>query len=77
MVQVDVFWSYAIGSGLAVAASRQLRARRTIPAAERAPLTETPWFNHTLLFLALLFAPSGLYLLWEFPSWETMHAGDR
>ena len=30
-----------------------------------------------LLFLALIFAPSGVYLVWEFPSWETMHAGDR
>jgi hypothetical protein len=31
----------------------------------------------TLLFLALIFAPSGAYLVWAFPSWETMHVGDR
>ena len=24
-----------------------------------------------------MFAPSGLYLVWEFTSWETMHAGTR
>ena len=26
---------------------------------------------------AALFVPSGVWLLWRFPSWETMHAGDR
>ena len=30
-----------------------------------------------MLYLAILFAPSGIYLLWNFPSWETMHVGDR
>jgi hypothetical protein len=67
VVQVDVFWSYGIGAGLGIASSR------------RAP--ESPWSDpylmKTLLFLALVFAPSGLYLLWSFPSWETMHAGSR
>jgi hypothetical protein len=91
MVQVDVFWAYGLGAGFAVAASRQLRARQALRAADehalegaavpegaRVPhLWQTPWFVATLLFMALLFAPSGIYLLWEFPSWETMHAGDR
>jgi hypothetical protein len=85
MVQVDVFWAYGIGSGMAVAASRQLRARMAAPrdsadlreGARVQHLWQTPYFVGTLLFLALLFAPSGFYLLWEFPSWETMHAGDR
>jgi hypothetical protein len=36
-----------------------------------------PYLLRTLLFLALIFVPSGLYLVWQFPSWETMHAGDR
>ncbi len=77
MVQVDVFWSYALGAGFAVAASRQLAAR-----AERKPkvlgdLLENSYFTKTLLFIALLFAPSGIWLLWEYTSWETMHAGTR
>jgi hypothetical protein len=67
MVQVDVFWSYGIGAGLGVAA----------PTGEPAARWSDPYLTKTLLFLALVFAPSGLYLLWSFPSWETMHAGGR
>jgi hypothetical protein len=70
MVQVDVLWSYAIGAGLGVAASREA------PVAPGSRWSD-PNLMKTLLFLALVFAPSGLYLLWEFPSWETMHAGTR
>ena len=74
MVQVDVFWSYGLGSGFAVAASRQLlKARRE----SKASLLESPFFTRTLLFLSLVFVPSGSALLWAFPSWETMHAGTR
>lgn len=64
MVQVDVFWSYGLGSGLALAAGRQLEKK------------EEPWINPyfigTVLWIALFFATSGLYLLWNFPYWETM-----
>lgn len=113
MVQVDVFWSYAIGAGFAMAAARQLRVLRpwsgsgirgashspsptgalqsvNASAAERPPggagfssfpglaeWLENGFFTRAVLFLALIFAPSGLYLLWNFTSWETMHAGDR
>jgi hypothetical protein len=93
MVQVDVFWSYGIGASMALAAGRQLRARRELARAERgeaaaadrlpgdpedrASLRRNPFFLATVLFAALLFAPSGAYLLWEFPDWETMHAADR
>jgi hypothetical protein len=73
MVQVDVFWSYGLGSSFAVAASRQLLRAR----AERKPLLESPFFTRTLLFLSVIFVPSGACLLWAFPSWETMHAGSR
>ena len=86
MVQVDVFWSYGLGSTLAVASSRQILARRRAAAADPQP-TEVgppphsrwrdPYLMRTLLFLALIFAPSGVYLVWQFPSWETMHVGDR
>jgi hypothetical protein len=74
MVQVDVFWSYGLGSGFAVAASRQLlKAKRE----GKGSLLESPYFTRTLLFLSLVFVPSGSALLWAFPSWETMHAGTR
>lgn len=73
MVQVDVFWSYGLGSSFALAASKQLAAER----AAKKGLLDSPYFAKTLLFLSALFAPSGAWLLWSFPSWETMHAGAR
>lgn len=64
MVQVDVFWSYGLASGLALAAGKKLKKE------------PDPWVNKyfilTLLWIAVFFAPSGLYLLWQFPYWETM-----
>jgi hypothetical protein len=68
-----VFWSYGLGSTLAVASSRQILARRKAAISRLAD----PYLLRTLLFLALIFAPSGVYLVWQFPSWETMHVGDR
>jgi hypothetical protein len=79
MVQVDIFWSYAFGAGFAAAASRQLAAKAK-EAAEQGrveSLLENRYFAITVIYLAALFAPSGIGLLWAFPSWETMHAGDR
>lgn len=64
MVQVDVVWAYAFGAGFAACAARQLKKQAT-------PFNNT-WYVFTLLFLSILFAPSGLYLLWEFVQWETM-----
>jgi len=64
MVQVDVVWSYAFGASFAAAAAHQLKK------AEH-PFT-TKYFIFTLLFLSLLFVPSGVYLLWEHTQWETM-----
>ena len=64
MVQVDVFWSYALGATFASAACRQLKD------------DDKPFYNkyfvYTVLYLACIFAPSGVYLLWNFPHWETM-----
>lgn len=64
MVQVDVFWSYGLASGLTLAAGERIRAASDM------------WGNRYLvaimLWIAALFAPSGMYLLWNFPSWETM-----
>jgi hypothetical protein len=64
MVQVDVFWSYGLASGLALA------SRRGIVREPR--VFESRYFVATLLWIALFFAPSGIYLLWGFPAWETM-----
>ncbi len=69
MVQVDVFWTFAIGSSFAAAAAKPL-ARTERP-------LESRYFTYTLLFLSVLFAPSGVCLLWAFPGWETMFMLDR
>ena len=64
MVQVDIFWSYGLASGLTLAAGNKVRV------AER-PFS-TGACAAIMLWIAALFAPSGMYLLWQFPSWETM-----
>lgn len=152
MVQVDVFWSYGIGSAFALAAYRQLRKLRMENEARRwklgwkgrlefsepaldgevanalVPKPGYPdnsefrqlvqelrnkgimsgmsgmkdmkkarqqirrlikaWMNDNsdaltneyfvknLLFLSLIFGPSGSVLLWSNPSWETMQVGN-
>lgn len=97
MVQVDVFWSYGLGAGFAIAAARQLRLRQELrardvdreQAAELAAAGETGggsdfgdllqnrFMVQNILYAALLFAPSGIYLLWDFTNWETMQAGTK
>jgi hypothetical protein len=67
MVQVDVFWAYALSSGIALAAQKEIKAAPTT-----CSLLESRSFSWMLLWTALVFAPSGLYLLWAFPYWETM-----
>lgn len=66
MVQVDIFWAYGLSSGLALAATSE------IVRDSKRPLLETKGFTWMLIWTALIFAPSGLYLLWNFPGWETM-----
>lgn len=70
MVQVDVFWSFALGAGFAAAASRQIKAKMDI---DEFDILENKYFTKSLLFLSILFAPSGVLLLWGHTSWETMH----
>jgi len=70
MVQVDVFWTYGIGAGLGLASSSGRKPHL------RELVEEAPFF-HTLLFLAVAFAPAGFVALWTSPSWQTMHAGSR
>jgi len=75
MVQVDIFWSYGLGAGFAACAAEQIKKQE---AEGKFRLLENSTFARTLIFLGALFAPSGLYLLWQFPGWETMYvAADR
>jgi hypothetical protein len=73
MVQVDIFWSYSIGAGFAMAASRQLIAEHKENKSEGTSAFDSPFFSRALIFLSVVFAPSGICLLWAFTSWETMH----
>lgn len=73
MVQVDVFWSYGIGAGFAVANTWQLEVQE----ATGKSAYDHPSFRDALLFLGTFFVPSGAFLIWQFPSWETMHVGSR
>ena len=70
MVQVDVFWSFAIGAGFAAAASRQIKDRMD---KNNYDIMENRFFTMAILYTAVLFAPSGILLLWGHTSWETMH----
>jgi hypothetical protein len=85
MIQVDVFWSFAIGGSLASAAcAAGLHKSSTGPFINE-------YFIYNLLFLSLAFAPSGVYLLWQkgyyynrilifffsHTGWETMFYLDR
>jgi hypothetical protein len=64
MVQVDIVWAYSFGATFAACAARQLEHQEKI--------FDNKWYVFTLLFLSIFFAPSGLYLLWQFVQWETM-----
>ncbi|NLZ28836.1 MAG: hypothetical protein GX887_07720 [Firmicutes bacterium] len=82
MVQVDIFWAYAFGAGFSMAAFRQLKKigeeaeqDKNEPKRKKNSLYENSYFIKSLLYIAVLFVPSGAYLLWGFPSWETMHVG--
>ena len=78
MVQVDVFWAYGFGASLAVAAGSQLakaaKATKLIPA--KSPF-ESRYFVWTVLFLALIWSPTGMLLLVRHPSWETMQVAEN
>jgi len=66
MVQVDIFWGYGFGASLAMVGGRQVL--------EAAEPYYNKYFVQTLLFLALIWSPTGLLLLIRHPSWETMQA---
>jgi len=64
MIQVDVFWSFAMGASLAAAASERLKSESS--------LVVNHYFMYAVVYLSCVFAPSGVYLLWEHTGWETM-----
>jgi len=64
MLQTDLFFSYGLASGLAIAASRKLKT-------EPHPLVNK-YFLATILWLSLGFVPQILYLTLRFPAWESM-----
>jgi hypothetical protein len=78
MVQVDVFWAYGIGAGFATAAARHLRRAHAAGQddAGSAAARPSPYLLATALYCGMLFAPSGIWLLWSFPDWETMQVAD-
>jgi hypothetical protein len=69
MVQVDVFWAYGWGASLAAAAGK--------PLLNRDRPFESKYFVGALLFLSLIWAPTGMLLLLRHPSWETMQAAEK
>lgn len=64
MIQVDVFWSFAMGASLATLAGERLKKETSI--------IVNKYFIYTVCYLSLIFSPSGVYLLWQHTGWETM-----
>jgi hypothetical protein len=66
MLQPDLFFSYGLASGLAIAAGKKLKDEKS------------PWVNKyflaTMMWFSAFFIPQILYLLWRFPGWESMFA---
>ncbi len=68
MLQVDFFWTFAIGAMFAVAAARGLKEEKSI--------WVNKYFITLILFMAVFFGATGMVLLWNFPHWETMQVFD-
>jgi len=64
MIQVDVFWSFAFGASFAAAAARALQKEENF--------YSNRFFAYCAFYLGCIFGPSGIYLLWAFPGWESM-----
>ncbi|MFE2286656.1 hypothetical protein ACFXDJ_21120 [Streptomyces sp. NPDC059443] len=75
-VQAAPLWAYAVGATFAVAAGRQLQWwERSVQGegVRTRSRASNPYLALTLLYAALLPAPTGVYLLWQNPAWATMH----
>jgi hypothetical protein len=68
MVQIDIPWSFLIGSTLAEADQIELGKSPTA--------TQTPCFLLGMAFMSILFNPAAMYLIWRYPGWETMYRLD-
>jgi len=64
MIQVDVFWSFAMGASLATLAGERLKKEDS--------LIVNRYFVFIVCYLSMIFSPSGIYLLWQHTGWETM-----
>ncbi|MFE3517552.1 hypothetical protein [Streptomyces sp. NPDC059166] len=72
MVQVDPFLAYGIGAAFALAAPPTIGTTR-----DQNGRHSQEAFLVALLYLGVLLAPSGLWLLAYFPAWETMQLTTR
>ncbi|MFI0983150.1 hypothetical protein ACH4SP_39820 [Streptomyces sp. NPDC021093] len=78
-IQAALFWAYAIGATFAVSAGRQLQWwERSVQGegVRTRSRAADPYMALTVLFAAVLLVPTGLFLLWQNPSWATMHVVD-
>jgi len=66
MIQVDLFWVYAIGAMFAFSAFNQVKK-------DEGKWYESKYFLFTILYLSVFFVTTASWLLWEFPHWESMH----
>ncbi|PKV84582.1 hypothetical protein [Streptomyces sp. TLI_146] len=74
-IQAALFWAYATGATFAVSAGRQLQWwERSVygEGVRTRSRAANPYLALTLLYAAVLLAPTGLFMLWRNPSWATM-----
>ncbi|MFE4860968.1 hypothetical protein [Streptomyces sp. NPDC056670] len=80
-IQAALFWAYATGATFAVSAARQLQWwQRSVheEGVRTRSRAANPYLTLTVLFAAVLLVPTGLFMLWQNPSWATMQvAGDH
>lgn len=73
MVQIDVFWSYGFGATFALMAARSIKKEyEQDPEGSDKNQFYTKPYVLNLIFLSCFFVPSGIWLLWGWPDWETM-----
>ncbi|MET1124240.1 MAG: hypothetical protein ABWW66_03115 [Archaeoglobaceae archaeon] len=63
MLQVDILWVYGIGAMFATAAAKQIKSRGDFGI----------YMAALMIYISTIFVPEAIWLLWSFPSWETMH----
>ncbi|WP_202320338.1 hypothetical protein [Archaeoglobus neptunius] len=72
MLQVDLLWVYAIGSMFSTSAGKQIKRMKGDGELSATPIGSI-YFALLLLYLSAIFVPEAVWLLWNFPPWETMH----